>query len=124
MLLSVLPDVFFEKKQYIHEPGTGQKKNSFELPEFEPLEDILKKDQEDESLNKYKQTLLGGLADVKDPCMSSINSILNIDVCCLIIIFIDEPTKSFGIKTEYMPRAAVQKGIFNCLAYDWALKNE
>lgn len=39
----------------------------YKPPEFEPLEDILKKDQEDESLNKYKQTLLGGLADVKDP---------------------------------------------------------
>jgi hypothetical protein len=59
----------------------------YKPPEFEPLEDILKKDQEDESLNKYKQTLLGGLADVKDPCMSSINSILNIDVCCTLYLF-------------------------------------
>jgi hypothetical protein len=37
MLLSVLPDVFFEKKQYIHEPGTGQKKNSFELKKLSML---------------------------------------------------------------------------------------
>lgn len=39
----------------------------YKPPEFEPLESILKKDQEDESLNKYKQALLGGAGDVKDP---------------------------------------------------------
>jgi hypothetical protein len=43
MLLSVLPDVFFEKKQYIHEPGTGQKKNSFELKKLSILNFFLQR---------------------------------------------------------------------------------
>jgi hypothetical protein len=34
----------------------------------------------------------------------------------------DEPNKSLGIKTEYMPRAVVRlDNIFNCLAYEWTV---
>jgi hypothetical protein len=37
----------------------------------------------------------------------------------------DEPNKSLGIKTEYMPRAVVRlDNIFNCLAYEWTVKDE
>ncbi|XP_063445020.1 rho GDP-dissociation inhibitor 1-like isoform X1 [Mytilus trossulus] len=48
----------------VHEEDTNAP--GYKPPEFEPLENILKKDQEDESLNKYKQALLGG-GDAKDP---------------------------------------------------------
>jgi hypothetical protein len=33
----------------------------------------------------------------------------------------EEPTKSLGIKTEYTPKLV---NIFNCLAYDWIVKDE
>jgi hypothetical protein len=37
----------------------------------------------------------------------------------------EEPTKSFGIKTEYMPRAVVRLvNIFNCIEYDWTVSDE
>ena len=37
----------------------------------------------------------------------------------------DEPTKSWSIKTEYIPKAVVWLvNIFNCLAYDWTVKYE
>lgn len=49
----------------VHEEDTNAP--GYKPPEFEPLENILKKDQEDESLNKYKQALLGG-GDAQDPC--------------------------------------------------------
>ncbi|CAG2252404.1 rho GDP-dissociation inhibitor 1-like isoform X1 [Mytilus galloprovincialis] len=48
----------------VHEEDTNAP--GYKPPEFEPLENILKKDQEDESLNKYKQALLGG-GDAQDP---------------------------------------------------------
>ena len=37
----------------------------------------------------------------------------------------DEPTKSLGMKTYYMPKAVVWLvDVFNCLAYDWTTKDE
>jgi hypothetical protein len=36
-----------------------------------------------------------------------------------------EPTKCWGIKTEYLSRAVVPfVNMFNCLAYDWTFKDE
>jgi hypothetical protein len=36
-----------------------------------------------------------------------------------------EPTKSLGIKTQYTPSVVFRLvNIFNCLAYDWAVKDE
>ena len=35
----------------------------------------------------------------------------------------DEPTKYYGLKTEFVLRAAVRLvKILSCLAYDWAVK--
>jgi len=37
----------------------------------------------------------------------------------------DEPTKSLGIDTEYTLRDAVRLvNIFNCLPYEWTVKDE
>ena len=37
----------------------------------------------------------------------------------------DDPTEYLGIKTEYTPRTCVLLvNIFNCLAYDWTIKDE
>ena len=37
----------------------------------------------------------------------------------------DKPTKSLNVKTEYMPIDVVRLvNIFNCLAYDWTVKDE
>jgi len=33
-----------------------------------------------------------------------------------------KPTKCLGIKTEYIPKAVVP--LFNCLAYDWMVKDD